>query len=173
MSIKFSDLNLAIPDNKKIISINGVDIEVTTKLPMSDKYDLIMISLQESLDNGIFNDMKLEVAFYTNLIIMCTDIEFSDEQKADKFALFDLLEESDIINKVVACFEDDEYKNLMTYLKAVRDQLEKYNASARALVEETLQAVPAAAEALSEQVNNFNPDKFSEVLDFARNAGMR
>ncbi len=61
-------------------------------LPAQDKYDLLMITLQKSLENGAYNEFKLNLYFELNLVYMYTNISFTEKQREDEFKLYDTLE---------------------------------------------------------------------------------
>ena len=78
MSIKYSDLTLKLNDSTKEILFNNLKIKVLKYLPWDKKYDLIMITLQQSQENGIFNQLKLDMFFHLYIVYLYTDIEFID-----------------------------------------------------------------------------------------------
>ena len=67
--VTFASLKLKTNDKVKVIKVEDKEIEVKQYLPANDKYDLIMISLQQALEDNIINDFKLEIAFNLNLVL--------------------------------------------------------------------------------------------------------
>lgn len=169
--MKYSDLNLKIKKDTAIAKMaDGKEVEVLQYLPMEDKIDLIQIALQKSKENGIYNELKLEMYFNLYIVYMYTNLEFTDEEKADEFKLYDELQSNDIIVRVIGAMDEDEYDNLVTYLKDMRKDYDTYNTSAAALLQAFIQDMPKNAAAAANIVDNFDEDKYKRVVDFAKSA---
>jgi len=87
----YKDLNLKVKDQTETISIQGQDINVFQYLPVRDKNDLVQIALQNSRENGVINEIKLEIYFNIYIVYFYTDLVFSEEEKADPGQLYDEL----------------------------------------------------------------------------------
>ena len=61
---------LKIDTSVDTLDFNNKTIEVLKYLPIEDKYDLIMITLQKAEEDGIYNDIKLDMYFHLNLVYM-------------------------------------------------------------------------------------------------------
>lgn len=168
--MKYFDLKLKINKNYNMAKIGNTEIEVLQYLPIEDKIDLIQIALQKSKENGIYNEMKLDMYFNLYLIYMYTNLEFTDEEKADEFKLYNELESNNIIISVIGAMEEHEYDNLIEYLKIMKKNNEKYMNSAAALIQTLIQDMPRNAAAAAEIVDNFDKEKYQNVIDFARSA---
>ena len=169
--MKYSDLNLKTKTNTTIAKINdNIEIEVLQYLPIEDKIDLIQIALQKSKENGIYNELKLDMYFNLYIIYMYTNLEFADEEKADEFKLYDELQSNDIIARVIGAMNEDEYDNLIDYLNNMREDYDIYNTSAAALLQTFIQDMPKNAAAAAEIVDSFDEDKYKRVANFARAA---
>ena len=120
--MKYSDLNLKLNKETVIVKINDkVEVEVLQYLPIEDKIDLIQIALQRSLENGIYNPLKLDMYFNLYIVYMYSNFEFTDEEKADEFKLYNELQSNDIIIHVIAGMADGEYDCLLDYLKTMQE----------------------------------------------------
>ena len=167
--MKYSDLNLKTKTNTAIAKINdNIEIEVLQYLPIEDKIDLIQIALQKSLENGIYNEMKLDMYFNLYMIYMYTNLEFTDEEKADEFTLYNELQSNNIIVGVIGAMDENEYDSLIDYLQMMQRANEKYKRSAAALLQSIVQDMPKNAAAAAEIVDNFDKEKYKNVVDFAR-----
>jgi len=166
--MKYSDLNLSINNDTVTTQTPFGDIEVRKYLPVEDKIDLIEIALQKSEENGIYNEMKLAMYFNLYIIYMYTDLEFTDEEKADEYKLYNELESNNIIISVLGAL--DEYEELFHYLNIMKDIKMKYKTSAAAMVQTFIQDMPRNAAAMSEIVDNFDKEKYKEVVEFAKYA---
>ena len=166
--MKYSDLNLKINTNINIAKIGDKEIKVLQYLPLEDKIDLIQIALQKSEENGIYNEMKLDMYFNLYIVYMYTDLEFTDEEKANEFTLYNELQSNEIIINIIGAIDEDEYITLIDYLEMMKKNNEKYKRSAAALFQTMIQDLPKNAAAAAEIVDNFDPEKYENVTNFAR-----
>ena len=161
--VTFASLKLKIKDEIKTININDKEVEVKQYLTAEDKYDLIMISLQQAKENGIYNDFKLDMFLHLNIVFMYTNLTFTDKQRENLPNLYDILETNDIIEMVISAIPENEIKkSLITYENSVAG-----------IVNNLITQLPANAQAAADIVDNFNPEKYNEVINFAKAIGMR
>ena len=78
MKVSYANMKLKMNTDVNTFDFCGQKIEVLKYLPAQDKYDLLMITLQKSLENGIYNDFKLNFYFELNLVYMYTNISFTE-----------------------------------------------------------------------------------------------
>lgn len=168
--MKYSEIKQSIKSDKVYALINNKEIEVLQYLPISDKIDLIQIALQKAEENGIYNEMKLDVYFNLYLIYMYTNLEFTDEEKEDEFALYDELQSNNVIISVIGAMNKDEYDFLWDYLNIMKKSNLKYKKSAAALIQSFIQDMPKNAAAAANIVDNFDKEKYQNVLNFAKAA---
>lgn len=171
--VTFASLKLKVKDEVKKININDKEIEVKQYLPTTDKYDLIMISLQQSKENGIYNDFKLDMFLHLNLIFMYTNLSFTNKQKEDLPGLFDILETNGVIEQILKEIPETEIKTVYSSLGEIKDSLMKYENSMVGVVNNLITSFPENAQAAADIVDNFNPEKYNEVMNFAKSIGMR
>ena len=169
----FKDMNVTLKNELKTVQI-GDDIKFNVKqyLPAEDKNALLEIAMQTADQGTILNTFALDAIFHTYLVFKYTDIEFADEERADLFALYDLLEANGIIDAVVAAIPSAEYNSLRDYLDEMVSSYITYRNSARALVEQFSMFAPQAAENLAEISKNIDIDKLQEVVKLADKTGM-
>ena len=166
--MKYSDLKLSINNEIVTIVVNEVEIEVRKYLPIEDKIDLIEVALQKAEENGIYNEMKLAMYFDLYIIYMYTNLEFTDEEKTNEYKLYNELESNGVIAAVLGALE--EYEILFHYLNIMKEAKMRYKTSAAAMIQTFIQDMPKNAEAMSEIVDNFDKEKYKEVVDFAQYA---
>lgn len=171
--VSFASLKLKVKDEVKILNIGDKEIEVKQYLSAEDKYDLVMISLQQAKENGIYNSLKLDIFFHLNLIFMYTNLSFTDKQREDLLNLYDILESNEIINNVVALIPEKEIKELYSKVNEILQDLMRYENSAAGIVDNLITSLPVNAQAAADIVDNFNPEKYGEVINFAKAIGMR
>lgn len=166
----YKDLGLKMNDQTKTISIKGQNINILQYLPIRDKKDLIEIALQESKENGIVNDIKLEVLFNMYIVFFYTDLYFSDEEKDDIYQLYDELESNGILTRILGAINDDEYKYLIGYLDTVKETRESYDKSAAGVIKMFIQDLPRNATAAADLLKDVDLSKFEQVNKFAEAA---
>lgn len=172
---KLKETNFHINDEVNTFTLergnvkNGKPLEINVKkyLPLSDKIDLIQIALQKAEEDGIYNEMKLDAYFHLNIVYLYTDIEFTQQDREDEMALYDILESNDIIDQVVANMNNSEYIELRTYLEKMRDDSLTYKNTAAAVLTRIIQDLPKNAAAAKEIVDSFDPEKYQAVENFA------
>ena len=166
--MKFSDLklNTAI-EEKELVLPSGEKISVKSTIPVSDKIDLIQIALQKAEEDGIYNQIKLDIYFHLNLLYLYTDIEFSTEDREDEMGLYDILERNEIINEVISAIGLEEYQSLIDYLDKMKEMNLAYKNTAAAVLTRIIQDLPKNAAAAKEIMDSFDPEKYQMVENFA------
>ncbi len=167
MRIKDFNLSKDYLNRTKSLTINDQQIKVKSYLPVKDKLDLIQIALQKSEQNGIYNDMKLDIYFHLNIIYLYTDIEFEQQDREDQMELFDILESNNVINRVINCIGSEEYGELKDYLNTIKADSLSYKNTAAAVMGRFIQDLPTAMAEVKEIIDSFDPSKYQAVADFA------
>ena len=164
--MKYSDIKVS-PVETKIISIDNQEITIKQEISTNDLYDLIMITLQEAKEGYIYNPFKLDIFFHVNLIMMITDIEFTPEEKMDKFDIYNKLTKSGLLIEILESFPINNYKYIREVIEATVGKLEEYENRATSLISKFITDLPANAEVAAKIVDEFDPEKFQQVIDFA------
>lgn len=149
------------------IKLNSLEVKVLQYLPISDKIDIIQIALQKSEEDGIYNELLLDMYFHLHIIFCYTDLEFSDEDLSDLMALYDRLESHDFISEIIGAMDSDEYKSLVDYLEIMKKERLEYKNTAAAVLRGIIQDLPKNAAAAKEIIDSFDPEKYPEVINFA------
>ena len=169
--MNYKDLNLHTDNDMYFIEVYGKKINIKKYLPINDKKDLIEITLQKAEQaDGTYNEILIDMYFNLHLVYLYTDITFTDEDREDEMKLYDELESSGLLERILDKIPDEEYNVLMDYLKAMRKENSSYKHSAAAMVQKLIVDLPKNAEAAAKIVQNFNPEKYKEVVDFAQHA---
>lgn len=169
--MEYKNLNLTVDETLIDLPINQTTtIHIKKYLPISDKIDLIQIALQKAEENGIYNEMKLMVHFYLNLIYLYTDLEFTPEDREDEYKLYDELDSNGLIEAVCNVMDDDEYNELLEDLDTMKEDLMKHKGSAAALLQTVTQDLPRNAAAAADILEKFNKENYPEVVKFAQAA---
>lgn len=165
--MKLDDFNLKQVNKEKNIIINDKKVNIKQYLPINDKINLVQIALQQSLEDGVYNEGLLTAYFYTYIVMFYSDIEFSDEQKQDIPSVYDVIETNDIITKVCDAIPKVEFDDLLDLLQDQKKNNTEFKQSTAYLIGQFINALPEQMEKVSEIVNNFDPSKYQAVVDFA------
>ena len=136
-------------------------------LPIEDKYDLIMITLQKAKENGIYNDLKLDMYFALHIVYMYTNLSFTDKQKENESKIYDTLQSNGFFDKLLPIIPESEYDYLIDCMKQIMRNELQYNTTAAAIIKNLISDLPTNAAAAAQIVDNFNHEKYQAVIDFA------
>lgn len=165
--MNFNELELKINDKVRILKFKNKDIKVKQYLPIQDKLNLIQIALQQSLDEGVYNDGLLTAYFHTYVVMFYTDLEFTDEEKQDVLTLFNLMDSENLIGSVIELIPQSEFGDLLEMLNNQQKNNMIFKQSAAYIIGQFIDALPSQMEKVGEIVNNFDPSKYQAVVDFA------
>lgn len=168
--VSYANLKLKTKADVLTFDFEGEQIEVLQYLPISDKYDLIMITLQKAKEGNIYNQLKLDMFFHLHLVYLYTNLSFTDKQKENEFKIYDTLQSNGFIDKMIEFIPKEEYENLFEMIeKQVKIEM-KYSTTVASILDKFIDDLPKNAEAAMKIVDNFDPDKFQAVKDFAKAA---
>ena len=168
--VSYANLKLKVDQRVETFDFGGQSIEVKQYLPIEDKYDLIMIALQRAEEDGIYNPVKVQLYFELYVVYMYSNISFTDKQKENEPKLYDTLASNGVIAAILELIPDEEYNELMTYMKELIQVKTTFNNSAAGLVNQLLVDLPKNAEKAAEVLNSFNIEDYKEVVEFAKAA---
>ena len=168
--MKYSELGLQTNlEEKKVKLDNGATIFVKQYLPISDKLSLIEIALQNSLHaDGYYDPMVLDFMFNTYVVFCYTDIKFTDEEKSEIGKLYDELLSTGVMKKILDAIPQSEYDELFGYLEEKRAAAVQYKGSLAEAITTLVTEFPKSAEEARNIVDNFNQDKYENVINFAK-----
>ena len=168
--VSYANLKLKINTEVNTFNFNNQTIEVLKYLPIQDKYDLIMITLQKAEENGIYNEVKLDMYFHLHLVYMYTNLSFTEKQKENEEKIYDTLQSNGFFDVFLGVLDEDEYTYLYNSIGLISKEKTDYNKTITALIRDYFDTMPKKAESAAKIVENFNPAQFQAVLDFANAA---
>ena len=166
----YKDLGLKTNDQVKTISIQGKDINIIQYLPILQKNDLVQIALQQAKQSGVINQIKLDILFNMYIVFMYTDLVFSEEERADVAQLYDELQSSGVLNRILGAMNDAEYDSLLGYLETMRKAQEENERSLTGVVRLFTQDLPKHAAEAAEILKDVDLEKYKQVTAFAEAA---
>lgn len=168
--ISYASMKLKPITSTHILKWNDMNIEVLDYLPIEDKYDLVMITLQKSFEDGYYNPLKIDMYFHLHLIYMYTNITFTDKQREDENKLYDTLKSNGFIDVFLTDLSDSQYDELFIWINETKEELLKQSRSFNGILKTLIDELPKQAEKAQQIIDNFDPNKFQEVLNFAKAA---
>lgn len=166
--VTYSSLKLKTNTEVKTIDFNGSNIEVLQYLPVEDKYSLVNITLQKAKEGSIYNPVKKDLYFYLNLVYLYTNINFTEKQREDEFKLYDTLVSTGLLNMILEEIPESEFEVLYSYMEDLESDILNYKNSVSGIVSEIINTLPGRAEEMQKIIDNFDKEKFQNVIDFAR-----
>ena len=168
--ITYTNLKLKTNDEVKTIDFNGNQIEVKQYLPIEDKIDLINISLQMAKENGIYNLIKLNMYFNLYIVYLYTNISFTDKQREDEYKLYNTLLSTGLVETIRKAIPENENMILENYLNRQLTCNLEYKNSFAGIISNIINDLPERAEEMQSIIENFDKEKFTNVLEFAKAA---
>lgn len=166
--VSYTNLKLKLNNEVKEIEFNGQKIEVLQYLPIEEKYSLVNITLQKAREGAVFNPIKLDMYFHLNLIYVYTNINFTEKQREDEAKLYDLLLSSGLLDKIIEAIPAEEYDYICEQIDNLEEDLLNFDSTLASLVRNIIENLPLQAEEMQKIVDNFDPEKYQNVLDFAK-----
>ena len=169
-NITYASLKLKNNLEKEKIDFNGHEIEILQYLPIEDKYSLVNVTLQKAKEGSIYNPVKIDWFFHLNLVYMYSNITFTDKQREDEAKLYDTLTSNGLMDMIISKIPDNEYQTLFGYMGSLMDDTLNYKNSLSGTISELVQSLPERADQMQKIVDNFDKEKFQEVINFAKAA---
>lgn len=134
----FNDLKKEIPLKIRSIKINDKEIEVKQYLSINDKLNLITNVLQQIAQNEypFANPVQMDVYTTLEIIYAYSNIEFTEEEKADPAGLYDELEKQEIANMIISAIPITEYKFITEGIEETIKSYYIYRNSAKGIIED-------------------------------------
>lgn len=170
-SLNFAEIKLKdVTPQAKTITYNNQKIEVKQWLPIMDRYNLIMVTLQQSKENGVYNPVKLDMYFSLNLIYKFSNIIFSAEEHLNADDTFDKLNTSGLMDAVLNAIPAEAKELLYDNLMEMKTKLEQANLTIGGVIQSLIDIAPDAGERMNKILETFDKEKFQEVIQFAQAA---
>ena len=169
--VSYASMKLKVNSAVKEVELDsGIKIEVLNYLPIDEKYNLIEITLQKAYEDGIYNPLKLDMYFSLNLVYLYSNISFTDKQREDENKLYDVLQSNGVLDKIIDAIDDEEYNYLYTLLVETEEKRNEYGKSLIGIIDAMSSTISRDGQKLNEIVNQFDPNQFKNVLEFAQAA---
>lgn len=169
--VDFATLNLDIKNDIKVFSINNQEIEVKQYLSLEDTNNLFAAAAQASIQGSVFNPAAYDAFFHLYLVMFLTNIRFSEEDLENLPEIYDKLASNGILDAVVKCMDQTLYNELLEFADELKEVLVAYQVSVAKVIDTIEQYAPNTAERISKELNDFDINKYEQVVNIARGAG--
>lgn len=164
---------LGLKKNTNLIPLEWGDqiIQIKEYLPIEDKIGVIERIVNQSLDDNNFaNPARIMINTVLEIIFTYTNINFTDKQKEDRLALYDLLVSSGLWKSVEnKLAEIGELAIIQITVREVIDEVYKYKTSTLGVLQavaEDYSNLDLDAEKLREKIGNKeNVEFLAKVMD--------
>lgn len=175
--VSFANLKLKIQDTCHEVQFSNdsgqtIAFSIIDYLPIQDKLDLVNIAIAKSRDS--YNNINRYLAkqlMNLYMVIMYTNISFTEKQKENEYKLYDILKSNYIIENVIKSIPPQEYLELQALLEMLIEDEKNMNKSIAGAINNLLENLPKSAEVAQGIINNFDQEKYGQVLDLAKSVG--
>lgn len=164
--VSYANMKVKIEEEVKTFIFNDTEIEVLQYLPISDKKDLIEVTIQQSISDGIFNVALFEQHYKLNLIYLYSNINFTDKQRENEDKLYDTLRVSGFIAEFMQNMNQDELELLKEYIFDYKEEFVKFSNSAIGAARTIFNNFSQQIQGAVDMLQNFDKDKLQEVVRF-------
>ena len=135
---KVSFTKLGLKKNIDTIGFNWNDqgIQIKEYLPVEEKIAVIDRIVNQSLDDNNFaNPMRIRVNTALEIVFAYTNINFTEKQKEDRLALYDLLVGSGLLKIIYDTLSPNEYTILTETVQETIEEIYRYRNSVLGIIE--------------------------------------
>ena len=161
--VSYANMKLKTNESTKEIQIGETKIEIKQYLSVEEKYSFLNIVLQNSLDNGIYHPVKIDMYFHLYLVYLYANINFTDKQKEDESKLFDILLTNGIIEGVITTIPEAEYNMLVNLLNQMIEKNEKYRITFGGILDKIINELPIQLESMQKILAEMKPEQLVEL----------
>lgn len=133
--VGLTKLNLQKSFAVKEIEINDNTIEVQQYLPIQEKLELISRIINKSVDDKFYNPGKITLFLKLEVLKTYTNINITEKQEEEFLKTFDLLENNNIFETIMAAIPEKEINTVIDWLGESLESIYKYNYSAMGILE--------------------------------------
>ena len=141
---------------EKEITIGKLTFKVKPYLSVEDRTQIMQLAVQEAWEDDHVNDVKMEAYADVFAIIYCTNIEFTDEEKADPIKIYDELQNAGLLEKIIEVLPDYWDYN---YAHGLADARIGFIGFLNRLMEQ----LPVYVEQLQNELKNISPELLEKI----------
>ncbi len=164
----YSDLGLKMNTEGITFDFNGNTIEIFKYLPLEYKYDVIMCSLHDADERGVYNYIKLDAYFHLNLFLsFVKNVNFSQEELNDKLKLYNEIQSCGLMDAFLKAVPEREYRDCLDALTHMEETIMKYRNTAGAALQALMEQMPKVAGEASQLIDQLGPENMGKLTQLA------
>ena len=168
MEYNYSDLDLKTNNDIITFKFKNKEIEIFKYLPLEYKYDVIMTSLHDSDEAGVYNYLKLDAYFNLNMFLaFVKNINFTQAEMNDKLKLYNEIYSSGLLEAFLAAVDEKEYNDCYTVLDKMVEIIMKYNTSSTSLLRTLIEDLPKRSNEVKDIIENIDDAKIEQIKNIA------
>lgn len=171
MGIKFSSFN-KINEEVTKVETNVGDILVKKEIPMKDVLELIDIIVETSYEKNLYNPSKVSIGLVVGIFLSYTDIEFTEEEKADWANIYQIVVSNDLINVVFSAISQNQRTFIYEGVDGLLEARQKTDGNFASVVRYIMDKAPQQAEAISKIIDSWDQSKFEYIKEIANQNGL-
>lgn len=168
MELNYSDLGLKTNTESVTFKFKDQEIEIFKYLPLEYKYDVIMSSLRDADELGIYNYLKLDAYFNLNMFLsFVKNINFTQAEMQDKLKLYNEIYSSGLLEAFLAVVDEKEYNDCYDVITKMVDEIMKYRNTAGAVLNTIIEAFPEKAKEAAAIIDNMDQETLGKINSLA------
>lgn len=171
MGIKFSSFN-KINEEVTKVETNVGDILVKKEIPMKDVLELIDIIVETSYEKNLYNPSKVSIGLVVGIFLSYTDIEFTEEERADWANIYQIVVSNDLINVVFSAISQNQRTFIYEGVDGLLEARQKTDGNFASVVRYIMDKAPQQAEAISKIIDSWDQSKFEYIKEIANQNGL-
>lgn len=171
MGIKFSDFNKMNQEVTKV-ETNVGDIMVKKEIPMKDVLELIDTIVETSYEKNLYNPSKITIGLVVGIFLSYTDVEFTEEERADWASIYQIVVSNDLINVVFSAISQNQITFIYEGVDGLLDTRQKTDGNFASVVRYIMDKAPQQAQAISKIIDSWDQNKFDYIKEIANKNGL-
>lgn len=168
MEYSYSDLSLKTNTDSITFKFGDKEIEIFRYLPLEYKYDVIMSSLHDSDEQGVYNYLKLDAYFNLNMFLSYVkNVNFTQDEMSDKLKLYNEIYSSGLLEAFLAAIDEKEYNDCYNVLEKMVETIMKYRNTAGAVLQTIITAMPEKAKEAAAIIDGLDAEKMGKINGLA------
>ena len=171
--VSFSSLKLKVKEDIEEIYIGDKKVEVKTYISTEELNDMIQAVVEQATTSTIYNDFLGNCILADYIVMTYTNLSFTDTQKSDLLKLYDILKTNNVIDAVFDAIGSDGKNRILIAYDKIITEYKKYTYSVKGLTDQILQFAPKSASEITEQLKNFDVEKYSQIMEMAQGTSIQ
>lgn len=172
MDFNYSDLGLKTNAESISFIFQDKEIEIFKYLPLEYKYDVIMASLHDSDEQGVYNYLKLDAYFNLNMFLSYVkNVNFTQAEMADKLKLYNEIYSSGLLDAFLAAVDEKEYNDCYDVVEKMVEEIMKYRNTAGAVLQTVVTSLPDKLKDAGAFVDSLDAEKMGRITSLAETFG--